>query len=109
MQVLKKISALFLLFVIGGCSLLQHSEPMPQQTFNYQSSLPQNTVEMTDYSHVDLGNAESFRVAMLLPLSGKVSDMGQNMKNAALMAIGDLNNNNLLVQFYDTKSTTSGA
>ncbi len=106
---LKKISALFLLFVIGGCGLIERSEPMPQQTFNYQNSLPQNTVEMTDYSHVDLGNAESFRVAMLLPLSGKVSDMGQNMKNAALMAIGDLNNNNLLVQFYDTKSTTSGA
>lgn len=109
MQVLKKISALFLLFVVGGCGLIERSEPMPQQTFNYQNSLPQNTVEMTDYSHVDLGNAESFRVAMLLPLSGKVSDMGQNMKNAALMAIGDLNNNNLLVQFYDTKSTTSGA
>ena len=106
---LKKINALLLSFALAGCSLLQHSEPMPQQTFNYQNSLPQNTVDMTDYSHVDLGNSESFRVAMLLPLSGKVSDMGQNMKNAAMMAVGDLNNNNLLVQFYDTKGTTSGA
>lgn len=106
---LKKINALLLSFVLAGCSLLQHSEPMPQQTFNYQNSLPQNTVDMTDYSHVDLGNAESFRVAMLLPLNGKVGDMGQNMKNAAMMAVGDLNNNNLLVQFYDTKGTTSGA
>lgn len=66
-------------------------------------------VETTDYSHIDLGNSDSFRVAMLLPLSGKVSDTGQNMKNAAMMAIGDLNNNNLVVQFYDTKGTTSGA
>ena len=106
---LKKISALFLLFIIGGCSLIERTEPMPQQTFNYQNSLPQNTVDMTDYSHVDLGNDESFRVAMLLPLTGKIGDMGQNMKNAAMMAVGDLNNNNLLVQFYDTKGTTSGA
>ena len=43
------------------------------------------------------------------PLTGKIGDMGQNMKNAAMMAVGDLNNNNLLVQFYDTKGTTSGA
>ena len=106
---LKKISSLFLLFIIGGCGLIGQTNDMPQQTFNYQNSIPQNTVEMTDYSHIDLGNSESFRVAMLLPLSGKVSDMGQNMKNAAMMAIGDLNNNNLVVQFYDTKSTTGGA
>lgn len=109
MQVLKKINALLLSFALAGCSLLQHSEPMPQQTFDYQNSIPQNMVETTDYSHIDLGNSDSFRVAMLLPLSGKVSDMGQNMKNAAMMAIGDLNNNNLIVQFYDTKGTTSGA
>ena len=106
---LKKISSLFLLFIIGGCGLIGQTDDMPQQTFNYQNSIPQNTVEMTDYSHIDLGNSESFRVAMLLPLSGKVSDMGQNMKNAAMMAMGDLNNNNLVVQFYDTKSTTGGA
>ena len=31
------------------------------------------------------------------------------MKNAAMMAVGDVNNNHLVVQFYDTKGTTSGA
>ena len=88
---LKKINALLLSFALAGCSLLQHSGSMPQQTFDYQNSIPQNMVETTDYSHIDLGNSDSFRVAMLLPLSGKVSDTGQNMKNAAMMAIGDLN------------------
>ena len=63
----------------------------------------------TDYSQVDLGNSDSFRVAMLLPLSGNMAATGQGMKNAATMAIGDINNNNLVVQFYDTKGTTSGA
>lgn len=109
MQVLKKFSAILLSLLLGSCGLIEKSEPMPQQSFNYQNSVPQNMVETTDYSHVDLGNAESFRVAMLLPLSGKVEAMGQNMKNAAMMAVGDLNNNNLVVQFYDTKGTTSGA
>lgn len=109
MQVLKKISTVLLALWVGGCGLIEKNEQMPQQTFNYQNSMPQNMVETTDYSHIDLGDSESFRVAMLLPLSGKVSDMGQNMKNAAMMAVGDLNNNNLVVQFYDTKSTTSGA
>jgi len=66
-------------------------------------------VSSTDYSQVDLGTTESFRVAMLLPLSGNISSMGQSMKNAATMAIGDIINNNLVVQFYDTKGTPSGA
>lgn len=109
MQVLKKISTLLLSLMLGSCGLIEKSDPMPQQSFSYQNSIPQNTVETTDYSHIDLGNSESFRVAMLLPLSGKVETMGQNMKNAAMLAVGDVNNNNLVVQFYDTKGTTSGA
>lgn len=66
-------------------------------------------VETTDYSQVDLGHEGSFRVAMLLPLSGADAALGQSLKNAAMMAIGDINNNNLVVQFYDTKGTGSGA
>ncbi len=109
MQVLKKIGFILLALCVTRCGFIEKTEPMPQQTFNYESGMPQNMVESTDYSNIDLGNAESFRVAMLLPLSGTVSDMGQNMKNAAMMAVGDVNNNHLLVQFYDTKGTTSGA
>lgn len=66
-------------------------------------------VSSTDYGQVDLGHADSLRVAMLLPLSGSLAEMGQEMKNAAMMAIGDINNNNLVIQFYDTKGTGSGA
>ena len=84
---------------------------MHNSHYNYANtdSAPVDMVGSTDYSQVDLGNAESFRVAMLLPLSGNVASMGQGMKNAAMMAIGDLNNNNLVVQFYDTKGSTGGA
>lgn len=109
MQVLKKIGFVLLALCMSSCGLIEKTDSLPQQTFNYQSGMPQNMVESTDYSNIDLGNEESFRVAMLLPLSGNVSDMGQNMKNAAMMAVGDVNNNHLVVQFYDTKGTTSGA
>ncbi len=92
---------------ISGCSLIKNENV--GINYNYGQQSPLNMVETTDYSFVDLGNKESFRVAMLLPLSGKVEAMGNSMKNAAMMAVGDLNNNNLVVQFFDTQSSASGA
>ena len=106
---LKKISVILWCFLICSCTLWRKSS----FSESYYGYLPNNQIlrsaESTDYTHVDLGNAGSFRVAMLLPLSGNVATMGQSMKNAATMAIGDINNNNLVVQFYDTKGTSSGA
>ena len=46
---------------------------------------------------------------MLLPLSGTAQKQGEGLKNAALMAIDDIKNPNLIIQFYDTQSTASGA
>ena len=51
----------------------------------------------------------AFKVAMLLPLSGKSSMYGIGLKNAALMALEDTNNQNLVLKFYDTKSSPQGA
>ena len=113
MQVLKRICAIFLVCLLFGCSVIRHNfGGFSSPTYSYSGSNPTDTMGdflQTDYSHVDLGNKESFRVAMLLPLSGKGSDAGQSMKNSAMLAIGDLNNSRLVVQFYDTKSTSSGA
>lgn len=109
MQVFKKVSILFVCAMLCGCSLWhKDSDYDPYQHYSANKQTV-NMTEMTDYSQVDLGNAGSFRVAMLLPLSGSAASTGQSMKNAAMMAIGDINNNNLVVQFYDTKSTGSGA
>ena len=96
------------LLLFGGCAVMQRSN-IP--FYDYGRSVGSSSVatEMTDYSQVNLGDSSSFRVAVLLPLSGKVATMGQSMKNAATMAVGDINNNNLVVQFYDTKGTGSGA
>lgn len=110
---LKKVFAIFLIGLLISCSNMRQSfNSFRAPTYNYSGSAPTDTMSgfnQTDYSHVDLGNQESFRVAMLLPLSGKAQDAGQSMKNSAMLAMGDLNNNQLVVQFYDTKSTSSGA
>ena len=50
-----------------------------------------------------------FRVGVLLPLSGKNSKIGKGLKNATLLALDDVKNPKLVLQFYDTKSTPEGA
>lgn len=110
---LKKICAIFSICLLFGCSILrQNFGTYGGPSYSYSGSAPADTMSgfsQTDYSNVDLGDSDSFRVAMLLPLSGKAQDAGESMKNSAMLAIGDLNNNRLVVQFYDTKSTSSGA
>ena len=108
---LKKINIILLCGLICGCSFWQNSNSQTYWGQRYSSSYNANVpaVSSTDYSQVDLGHTNSLRVAMLLPLSGADAAIGQDMKNAAMMAIGDINNNNLVVQFYDTRGTGSGA
>ena len=107
---LKKFGVILGCFLICSCTFLRKSSYSESYYGNWNTNNNlMRSAESTDYMHVDLGNAGSFRVAMLLPLSGNVENMGQSMKNAAMMAIGDINNNNLVVQFYDTKGTSSGA
>ena len=53
--------------------------------------------------------AEMMRIGMLLPLTGKAEKVGEDLKNAALMALFDTSNNRLVLQFYDTQGTPQGA
>lgn len=110
---IKKICSILVVSVLAGCAYM-HNAPIfnSRSSYTYTGSMPTDAMQsqtQTDYNHVDLVGKESFRVAMLLPLSGKAEDAGKSMKNAAMLAMGDLNNNNLQIQFYDTKSTSSGA
>ena len=52
---------------------------------------------------------ESFRVGVLLPLSGDAARYGNGLKKAMLMALEDMGNPNLILQFYDTQSFPEGA
>ena len=94
----KKISLAFICLSVVGCS---STSVIP--------SKDELNISPSDVIDLNLGNKESFRVGALLPLTGKYNTQGQGLKNATLMAIDDVNNKNLIVQFYDTKSTPEGA
>lgn len=63
----------------------------------------------TDISEINFGNSTNFRVGVLLPLSGDAARYGQGLKNATMLALEDAKNPNLILQYYDTKSTPEGA
>ena len=52
---------------------------------------------------------EYLRIAVLLPLSGNASAVANDLKNAATMALFNLNSDKIILQFYDSKGTSSGA
>lgn len=99
---LKKLSAVFLVFMLLGC----HSAGQNKIFMHGGTHDVGYTVE-DDSSFTAQKN--SFNVAMLLPLSGKASTYGQGLKNAAMMAIEDAGNSRLTVRFYDTQSSSEGA
>ena len=102
MQVLKKIALFFLCLGLFGCN----------------SPLTDNRIELSDqrYDIIDYDAinksmvAENpLNVAVLLPLTGKASNVGLGMQNAMFMALDDLQNNRMVLKFYDTGSTENGA
>lgn len=96
MQVLKKSLTLVILLVLASCKSI--IVPIDQV----------GKMETPEVSS-SVFSADAFRVAVLLPLSGDAQKHGEGLKNAALMAYEDMNNPNLILQFYDTKGTPEGA
>lgn len=104
MQVLKKYLLFLCCLWMGGCQSSNQPRNLSVSDFNQEAydalSLTENVSGIQD------GN---FRVGMLLPLTGQAATYGQGLKNAALLALDDVKTDNLVLQFYDTKSTPSGA
>lgn len=101
----KKFSVIFLVLLITACETIL---PTGRNNISMRGgSYDQNTFPISQSGI--FSNESSFKVAMLLPMSGKSASYGQGLKNAAMMAIEDTGNPNLVVQFYDTQSTPQGA
>ncbi len=95
---LKKVAIIFFVFVIASCGI------------NFDKSQVSITGGVYHQEHsVYNENAEAFKVGVLLPLTGKSSVYGIGLKNAAMMALEDTNNANLLLKFFDTQSSPQGA
>ncbi len=98
---LKKIGFLFICLGIAACSTSRDaviSSKGGTEAFN------------TDISEINIAPmGGSFRVGVLLPLTGQAAKQGQGLRNATMLAMEDIRNPNLILQYYDTKSTPSGA
>ena len=95
---LKKISVIFACLILFACS--------SSRSIKDEGGADSYT---TDIAEIGISNSRSFRIGMLLPLSGPDSKYGLGMKNASMLALSDINNPNLVIQYYDTASTPAGA
>ncbi len=95
---LKKIAVIFFSLIIASCGINDYKSQVSLTggTYNQEPSI---------YGE----RADSFKVGVLLPLSGKSSVYGIGLKNAAMMALEDANNQNLVLKFFDTQSSPQGA
>ncbi len=96
----KKISLFAVCFCLAACSTSPKAPVIDRggiQDFN------------TDVSEINISDTAGFRVGMLLPLSGAAAKHGQGLKNASMIALEDIGNSKMILQYYDTKSTPEGA
>ena len=97
MQVLKKICLVFGCLIMASCS----SNSIKDEGWSNSFS--------SDVEEISISTDDSFRVGMLLPLSGGDAKYGTGLKYASMLALQDINNPNLVLQYYDTQSSISGA
>lgn len=100
MQVLKKFSLFVIALSLAACSTSKKDIVLEQSGINDFNS---------DISEINISDESSFRVAMLLPLTGATAKHGQGLKNASMLALEDIKNPKMILQYYDTQSTPSGA
>ena len=98
---LKKLNLLLICLIMGGCA--SSNKPV------LRGGSAEQALDFGESWLAPQYEEGIFRVGMLLPLSGKAAKQGQGLKNAAMIAMDDVKNPRLILQFYDTKSTPEGA
>jgi len=80
--------------LLGGCQIIPKTETV--------STAPVPTPTPTSTPTALPTDATRHRVALLVPMSGNTSAVGQAIANATTMALLDTNSNNLRITTYDT-------
>ena len=94
---LKKTGAIFcVILLLFGCAGQQ------------QGYKPSQGIRYSGFSS-GIEKFEGYKAAMLLPLSGKLAKQGESLQNATLLAMSELGEKNIVINFFDTESTPSGA
>ncbi len=94
---LKKVCFAIVCLVLASCRSTDIKDEGGAESYN------------TDIAEIGISSSGSFRVGMLLPLTGADAKYGTGLKNASMIALNDINNPNLVLQYYDTASTPAGA
>ena len=94
---LKKISSLLAVLTLCACA-----------SDGIFSRSGQNEL-YTETNDINIVRRRDFHVGVLLPLSGEFAKQGNGLKNATMMALEDINDDGLVLQYYDTKGTPEGA
>ena len=100
--------------VLGGTTQGEHGTPYNGVMDYGQVGMSAQSVPTGDYglqggAGLPPSSAASVRVALLAPLTGQASHLGQAFLNASQMALFDLNMADFEVAPYDTQSTAAGA
>lgn len=99
---LKRFVLFFLLMGLFGCS---------NRLTDSRIEVDNQKYDIVDYDVIkkSMGEENALVVGVLLPLTGKASSVGVGMQNAMFIALDDLQNDKLVLKFYDTQSSSEGA
>lgn len=106
---LKKYCIALLCLALGGCFASTPKERIGQLSGTSSFNAGDDYFYNMDAGNTDFSSQRNFRVGVLLPLSGVAAKQGQGLKNSTMMALDDVKNPNLILQYYDTQSTPEGA
>ncbi|EAQ30161.1 hypothetical protein NAP1_05275 [Erythrobacter sp. NAP1] len=87
--------------LLAGCQVIPKTETVSTTPSTTPTPQPSQTALPTD--------ATRHRVALLVPMGGSASEVGQSLANATTMALIDTNANNLRITTYDTSGGAAAA
>lgn len=112
------ISSVLLIFFVLGCTassqkpallgeIIQKRQKNTSETIVHHP--PPNNLEVKRFYNYSFSKSNIIRVALLLPLSGKYSNIGENLLDSAQLALFALNDPSISIIPIDTKGTSYGA
>lgn len=93
---IKQLTALGAIVTLSACQTSQIGGPLSESSLKEEAVLPS-------------GSKESYKVALLLPLSGQNAALGKSLRQAAEMSVFEVADAKLELIPLDTKGTPTGA
>jgi len=111
MQILGLRTFMFTVFFLSFISLLflTGCETFPTGQNQFPAPVERYDTNVQVSPEFQAQNLQTAKVALLLPLSGSRSNIGENLMQAAQLALIDTGYDNLMLMPFDTQGTANGA